>query len=265
MDYRLLSVEDAARFIGWKTSRLRKAIQRGTGPRALHVSGRRIEIEMAELKKWIDGMKPTKEREMSLLPKRKKKEKRTIRDFVEEVSARPEPRAPEDDAVTRAREELAPALVKIDAALKSIFAFREEIRSELDAIRATNSPRMMAFAGIPRTYELVEAACSLSDSFDSIISSLEDAARNIRNLEAHSISGHGLENLRIFASRIHGEKDLRGSWGRIQNLVRTIEEAGDQKFEVIGSNPTPSYHAGPGPNWDRQQKADSTFDPMSDD
>lgn len=56
MDYRLLSIDDAARFIGWKSSRLRKAIQRGKGPRALQVSGRRIEILMGDLKEWIDGM-----------------------------------------------------------------------------------------------------------------------------------------------------------------------------------------------------------------
>ena len=58
MDYRLLSITEAAQFIGWHPARLRTAIKRGKGPRAMQVSGVRIEILMSDLKAWLDGMTP---------------------------------------------------------------------------------------------------------------------------------------------------------------------------------------------------------------
>ncbi len=56
MDYRTLTVKEAAALLGWTPGRLRMAIRRRAGPKAYKVSERSIIIKLSDFREWIDRL-----------------------------------------------------------------------------------------------------------------------------------------------------------------------------------------------------------------
>lgn len=81
MDFKLLSLKEAATMLGKSVPWLRGHIRRGTGPPAKKVSERCIQIRLDDLKRWADGLasvSPPPTRPAAREPKRGKARARSL-------------------------------------------------------------------------------------------------------------------------------------------------------------------------------------------
>jgi len=223
-DWRLLDLTDAAKQIGWKPERLRKAIQRGKGPKAVRVSGRRIEIEVKALREWIAGMKTIEPKEINVKSAEKVIAKiKGLTDQKQEVDAQ---------EFSRIKESLLPHLNKAREALKALTVLQEEHGPILRQISSLDWMRLYEVAGRDRAEALLNKVDALNKSVSDMTGTLSKAIDDITNLNP-SISQHGIGNLIFEANACTGApKRFEEQFSSITNLISLIEEAGDQKLEV---------------------------------
>jgi len=56
MEFRLLSVKEAAGILGMTPTQLRTKIRRGTGPKAVKTGPRSIVVRMSDLREWFNQL-----------------------------------------------------------------------------------------------------------------------------------------------------------------------------------------------------------------
>jgi len=224
-DWRLLDLTDAAKQIGWKPERLRKAIQRGKGPRAVRVSGRRIEIEVKALREWIAEMKTIEPKESGV--KSAEKVVAKVKGLVEanqEVT---------EQEFTRTKERLLPFLNNAQEGLDKLTSLREEHGPILDQLAALDWVRLYEIAGQTRAESLIHKVKAINKHVSDATGTLTTAIDQIKNLTPRSLGPHTVENLQYEATACsRAYKDFEDQYQSITNVIAQIEEAGDRKFEV---------------------------------
>jgi len=220
LNYRMLSVADAAKRLDKTETWLRGKIRRGQGPKLWRTGGRAIEIREIDLDSWFN--QNTEE------PSMKSAEK-----VVARVKGLTEQKQEVDlKEFTRIKESLLPHLNKAEEGLKKLTALREEHGPILDQIAALDWKRLYEIAGPNRAEQLLNKVDALNKTVSGATGTLTKAIDEIRNLNPR-ITQHGIENLvfeAIASSKAY--ESFESQYESIMSLVRLIEEAGDQKFEV---------------------------------
>jgi len=220
LNYRMLTIGEAAQRLNKSEAWLRGKIRRGQGPELWRSGGRAIEIREIDLDSWFN--QNTEESSV-----------KSAERIVAKVKGLTEQKQEVDlKEFTRIKESLLPHLNKAREALKTLMAFQEEHGPILNQISSLDWMRLYEVAGRDRAEALLNKVDALNKSVSDTARTLSEAIDDITNLKP-SISQHGIENLIYEAKACVGAHKMHEEQFRsITNLISLIEEAGDQKLEV---------------------------------